>query len=252
MESFKANQEILFTFFDLIRMAGSDLLIEDYKQNYSMILSKNGAWPNAVYNLKGMSFVNDFFQSSIGTKINQQQVFFLIDSENKEQIDVLVKSGIKVVDYWLSMYLYLEKEILIDIPTGIDISIIVEEGESLNQWVGLVARELFNSKSLDSKVFNYLLAHNVELVLMKKAGQVIGSSLIYYNTNKEACIFMVAIDKAHRGLGLGRLIMDYSLSRMKRRNIERCLLQSTRLGIPLYNSLGFKEDGRYYWMIKIK
>ena len=252
MESLNANKKILFDFFDLIRMAGPDLLIEDSKQNYSLVISRNGTWPNAIYNLRGEFFVSDFFQSTIGRNINPHQVFFLIDTQNKEGIEVLANSNFKVVDYWSSMHLYLNKDFSTSIPAGVDISIIINENEVLNQWIDLVSRELFNSKYLDEQVFKYLLMQNIEFVLMKEAGQVIGSSLIYYSSNEEASIFMVAIDKAHRGRGLGRLIIDYSLCRMKKNNISRCLLQSTRRGIPLYYSMGFKEDGRYYWMNSIK
>ncbi|WP_421951133.1 GNAT family N-acetyltransferase [Pelagibacterium sp.] len=71
-------------------------------------------------------------------------------------------------------------------------------------------------------------------------GQLAGTILWWFQGAGHATIGLVIVDDAHRGRGLGRLLMEQGLAACAGRQI---LLHATLAGAPLYLKLGFVPAG---------
>jgi GNAT superfamily N-acetyltransferase len=58
-------------------------------------------------------------------------------------------------------------------------------------------------------------------------------------------IYAVGTVPEWRRRGLARALMEHVLADAQHRGARTATLQSTRMGLPLYNSLGFEPAGRY-------
>jgi GNAT superfamily N-acetyltransferase len=64
-----------------------------------------------------------------------------------------------------------------------------------------------------------------------------------------AWIGMVLTDNAYRRRGLARCLMRHALEYLRKRSVGWIKLDATELGVPLYESLGFREESRIErWM----
>jgi len=59
-----------------------------------------------------------------------------------------------------------------------------------------------------------------------------------------AWIGMVLTDPAHRGRGFARRLLEHTLEYLRGRAVDWIKLDATEMGIPLYQGLGFREEGR--------
>lgn len=79
-----------------------------------------------------------------------------------------------------------------------------------------------------------------EGVVAVEGGRVVGTALVTAYKSDCATINMVIVDKAIRGRGLGRKLMDAALQIVGGRPLR---LVATVEGLPLYEKLGLKETG---------
>jgi ribosomal protein S18 acetylase RimI-like enzyme len=79
-----------------------------------------------------------------------------------------------------------------------------------------------------------------------------GSTMIYIDDTGTAGIYMVGVKGKFRKQGLGKELILFCLDRLKKRGIDKCYLQSTRMGAPLYKSLNFQERDKYLIFCKVK
>jgi GNAT superfamily N-acetyltransferase len=67
-----------------------------------------------------------------------------------------------------------------------------------------------------------------------------------------AWIGMVLTQHEYQRRGLARCLMEHALEYLQRRSVTWIKLDATELGIPLYESLGFREEGRIERWIRPK
>lgn len=67
-----------------------------------------------------------------------------------------------------------------------------------------------------------------------------------------AWVGMVLTDSAYRRRGLARQLMEHALEYLRKRSVAWIKLDATELGAPLYESLGFREEGRIERWIRPK
>lgn len=67
-----------------------------------------------------------------------------------------------------------------------------------------------------------------------------------------AWIGMVLTDAAYRRRGLARQLMEHALAYLRNRSVAWIKLDATELGVPLYESFGFREEGRIERWIRPK
>ena len=67
-----------------------------------------------------------------------------------------------------------------------------------------------------------------------------------------AWVGMVLTDPAYRRRGLARQLMEHALQYLRNRSVAWIKLDATESGVPLYESLGFREEGRIERWIRPK
>ena len=72
-------------------------------------------------------------------------------------------------------------------------------------------------------------------------GQVVGTVTTTCYGTELAWIGMLLVDVAYRRQGFGRRLLLHALGWLERRNIHSVMLDATPLGLPLYESLGFRR-----------
>ncbi|HEY8744656.1 MAG TPA: GNAT family N-acetyltransferase, partial [Chloroflexota bacterium] len=78
--------------------------------------------------------------------------------------------------------------------------------------------------------------------VLEAAGQVVGTVTTTCYGIALAWIGMLLVDAAHRRQGFGRTLLLHALGWLEQRDIHSVMLDATPLGLPLYESLGFRRS----------
>jgi GNAT superfamily N-acetyltransferase len=77
---------------------------------------------------------------------------------------------------------------------------------------------------------------------IEHVGALIATATVVTYGRMLAWIGMVLVDPSHRGLGLGRRLMERALAFAEDRGIAWIKLDATEMGRPLYQALGFEDE----------
>ena len=241
------NIHNLFSLYNFIGQNVNDSILIN-TDLFSIISTNESIWPNIVFNLHinldGKDFNEKYFEI-----LNKENKNHLIISDNNAQEKIKLKElGYIHVDSWIGMNRDLDSRIeeIHFNPEGENIIIANENLKYLDQWVSIVSNELFNGEALEFNLFKKLVnSETCTVIGFLKNDTIIGSAMIYYDENGFAGIYMVAVDKGFRRLGIGLNILEFALSYIKDKKANKVILQSTKLGYPLYKKLGFEKDNIY-------
>ena len=223
-----------------------DFNIED---NYCFIQSHYSAWPNVIYNLKNKFNVDEKEVQEISNKIVSKELPALALIYNDATNTRLLKEyGFYTIEQWVLMELNLESEIKY---VNNNCNIVRTEIE-LQSWLNVVQRVLFANKTLDIRIFQYLMQKTTSFFYIIQNNEVVGTTLAYVDENNIAGIYMVCLNEQYRGKSLAKQLMNFTLKYLQKRSINKVVLQSTKEGIGLYKNLLFKESGIINLIYKIK
>ena len=96
-------------------------------------------------------------------------------------------------------------------------------------------------KDIESSYFN---RGGTFLVLETEDGSIIGAYGLYPMDGQACELRKMYLDRAHRGKGLGKFLLEDALSKAKRLGFEKMILETASVlkeAIALYKSYGFKE-----------
>lgn len=74
-------------------------------------------------------------------------------------------------------------------------------------------------------------------------GELVGTLLYWRHDRRFASLGMVIVDRARRGQGIGRRLMELAMADLQGRSV---LLNATAAGRPLYERFGFRTVGRVH------
>ena len=219
--------------------------------HFKILNEKSSVWPNIIYDLNSINLSVSVLDEVIN-KINDYNFEpVLLLEHNTDAINVLKKKGFLFVDRWTGMSIntFNIKKIVID-EAGLACSEI--KFEELPGWLRIVSRELFGGMPLSLDIFSYLMSIGCSLISLKRGNKIIGSCMVFYDDTDVAGIYMVCIEKNERSKGYGKYLINYALEVIANSGKNKAVLQSTRMGLPLYKSLGFTSDNIFNLFIKEK
>lgn len=218
---------------------------------YKMIKAETSVWPNMIYDID-INSRREIFLNSIYKDLNEftfRPILLLQHSD--EDVAFLKKIDFLLIDRWTGMSLSLEQKDANSFPSDFELSCREINEDELPIWINLVSEELFSKKFLELNIFSTLLAtRRSSLILLEKNKVAIGTSLIMYDVNNTAGIYMVCVKKEHRSKGYAKYLLSYTLDVIRKFKVTHVVLQSTRMGIPLYKSLNFNVQNSYNLFIK--
>jgi GNAT superfamily N-acetyltransferase len=224
-------------------------------EEYISVQLRNSVWPNITYSLNDGFLTNISVLESVSLDIENKKINPLIISNNdSSDIQLLKNKGIYLIDRWVLMNLNLKDFIYNKraiIGNEFEYGKITSDIE-LPDWIEILSNNLFDGKELNIDIFSFLMRSSSDLFYLKHNNKIIGTILVYYDENSIAGVYMVSIDKSERKQGLGGQLMNYALKEVKKKGIKKVTLQSTKLGVNLYNSLGFKKKNDINLFYKIK
>lgn len=243
----KENLNNLFSLYAAIEKINPGTSILDFDE-FQIVKTDNSVWPNIAFGIKEDEISAAVINAIEGEmqKVNMHPL--VICSDNPCCLANFKRQKFRPIQQWHAMYLdELGNQNNRKTSNQFDLNLLKDT--DIISWTSLVSEVLFKSDYLDPGIFNFLAQDGAELVGLKIGSQLVGSAMIYYDNDGYAGIYMVAIQPEFRRQGLGKLIIIFCLDQIKGNKRDKCFLQSTGAGIPLYNSLNFKKSGNYflYW-----
>lgn len=110
----------------------------------------------------------------------------------------------------------------------------------------------FRDQAYTKEMFIRLYRHCADLFFVtRRSGRIVGYAVTCAESGR-AEIVSIAIDPGHRRLGIGRLLMQHTLRRLKAlgvRKVHLAVRSTNTAGIRFYRTLGFsrtRKIARYY------
>lgn len=220
------------------------------QRNYSVLIANQSIWPNLIYSDKIDYLNDDFILNRIISNIEKDDLpSLLFNYEECFNNEKLKSKNIYLIDKWS----------LMDLDLNIDLVNVdkyhfekISTHKDIEDWVKVLSNNLFANKKLNSTIFRYLVNNGCELLQLKMENQIIATSLVYYDNNNVAGIYMVSVNKVFRGKGYGKLMMHYTFNCINEKKIKTITLQSTKSGFAMYSSLNFNQTGHINLFYKTK
>lgn len=217
---------------------------------FKIIRAEASAWPNMVYDITTETFCDDFVKS-IKARMAECNAGPVLFEPSAERIDIYKQNGILPADRWVGMI----KDELCDVDFSVlkdNIVVRNVKADEMVGWTNIVSAVLFGNKPISDSLFTSLPVVNNEYIGLWLDNAMIGTSMIHYDGSGTAGIYMVCVSEPYRGKGFGKILVEYCYKCIIERGGNRCLLQATQKGLPLYTSMGFIAFGNYTLLMKIR
>ncbi|NOT76630.1 MAG: GNAT family N-acetyltransferase [Cyclobacteriaceae bacterium] len=250
MDISKPEFENLTSFYTLI---GQNSEIGEYLKNEFITHCKgrNSIWPNAMWIDDYFGLSNERLTTFLGQyRKSDKRAMLLLPSDPDFQANAAGNGWIKLYQ-WQGMTIGISSLQRYETDPILKFSLVNDE-QTATQWLNFVSTHLFNRGQLNIKMFDFLRDNGCQLISLILNEQIIGSTLIYYDPNGVAGVFMVCVDKEFQGKGFGKQLMNFSFRLMQNKGIRNCVLQSTKEGQNLYRSIGFQDTMIHELYIKYK
>jgi ribosomal protein S18 acetylase RimI-like enzyme len=246
------NLDNLFSLYSFLGNVCEGVTVVSY-EGFKVVHSETSGWPNISFDVGGSTFNEDTVERITGAMVALKQRPTIILPYDPGQTGILRKAGYLPTDQWTGMsYRFNPHVSSPSMPEG-DISVFsIADTDGICAWTAVVNETLFERQNVDPGLFQCMVMNGTELVGISVGAEWAGSAMIYSDVDGRSGIYMVSIRGIYRNRGLGRSIMNYCLQQIERRGVSKCYLQSTRAGLDLYKSLGFKEFDKYIIYCKIK
>ncbi|HET6253711.1 MAG TPA: GNAT family N-acetyltransferase [Puia sp.] len=117
-------------------------------------------------------------------------------------------------------------------------------------WSSVAEEVLFKKEKLGADLFKYGCESGLfKLITGYSGDQAVSTTLLY--RGRQAGVYMVATLAAFQGKGLGKELMGFTGSVAAAEGYSALVLHSTKAGLRLYESLGYRSKGKlllYYCM----
>lgn len=242
--------------YSLFKHIGTNDKLVNYTEteHYFSIQTKSSAWPNAVFNFNDHFLEGESELQNISLSIQNKSLPPLcMVYGNNTNASLLKKYGFYTIEQWELMSFHFNENNSFETNVIENYSFGLVKNESdLNDWIDAVRNSLFHGKLLDKNIFSFLTSTDNDLIFIRKNNETVGATMIYYDKNETAGIYMVCINKELRGQGLGKELLTFTLKQIQKRKISKIVLQSTKAGLALYLKAGFIVSGICNLIYKIK
>ncbi len=247
MEWNQFNLNNLFSLYREIERTYPGTSIHNFN-DYYVVRTSGAKWPNIAYGMK-QEYITEETIHSIDREMSDLNMHpYLIAEYTSANYEKLTKFRFRPAERWQGMYLDNLGELMAPERDG-RLAFVFPEGKEIELWTNLVSDALFNTKYLHYEIFRLLKENGTLLVGLKIKNELVGTGMVYCDEAGIAGIYMIAVKEQYRGMGLGRMLVNFCLEQIRERKNNKCILQSTKAATSLYDSLNFKRCGTYllYW-----
>lgn len=249
MEWNKINLNNLFSLYREIEQTYSGTSIFDFN-DYYIVKTSGAEWPNIAYGIKQECITEGTIHSIDIEMQNLDMHPYLIAEYTDEGFKKLKEFRFRPAERWQGMYLDNLGALVIP-ETDSRVELFFPEDKEIELWTRLVSETLFNSKYLAHEIFRLLKQNGSLLVGLKMKKELIGTGMVYFDKTGIAGIYLISVKDQYRGQGMGRMLVNFCVEQIHNRKKDKCILQSTKGGLSLYDSLNFKRCGTYLLYLKM-
>lgn len=240
------NEENLFGLYDNIGQTG--LVKFSSTDAYHFVSASSKEFPQFVYQID----INKIIKTDFVEKIEKRELppYLKLNScqITNEFTCYLKQNGFRKISSEAAMQLG-NYDMLIKNKFNLEIYKVKDE-QSLNEFLYVLDKTLFATKKMPPEIIKNMMNETYfEAYYGVYEGKAVASSMAF-EYNGTAGLYMIAVLEEYRGKGFGKEITSYPILNSKLSS-TKIILQSTKLGNPLYKSLGFKEYCNFdlYWKV---
>ena len=201
---------------------------------FSSLSAKDATWPSKIFNLKE-NHVREL-KGNIATYHLTKSVA-VAESERLETL--LRTEGFAQTSSVAAMSMY--TNVTTQYATHPEIEKITDGFGA--ELLAKIASEAFGYTIYTNTIVPLLSSTKVQLFLGKHRNQYVSCGIVFKDSDGDSGLHMIGAKKEYRGLGLGKKMTEHLLS-IALRNDSQCIhLVASKIGAPIYHSLGFKNLG---------
>ncbi len=238
----KYKEDNIVGLFEVIGRASGQGIRKE--KDFCAILTPESAWPNVIY--KPQFKVNNLPEriSSLQKEIEKGICPHVLMTNSETSTDIIRKLedlNIKSSS-WTAMTIELNKKIEAKSINNLSIRVI-DSMEQMKIWCSIVQSELMENASLNQKVFNKLLYNKDIKFYLGFIDNEAVSTTMSFTFGDSVGVYLIATLAAHRRKGIGKQMTVRALNDAKDSGCSKGVLQATELGMPVYSSIGFRNNG---------
>ncbi|MDG1476831.1 MAG: GNAT family N-acetyltransferase, partial [Vicingaceae bacterium] len=229
--------------FNCINDSGNSKLITSLP--FETSFSSSSSWPDLIYLKDTTKEIKHLDLTSIVNKSPSKTL--LIDEKvlTEKNLSSIASVGFKPSAMWINMKLPLNAKNSAK-NTDLNIkSLEINQHTDIKSWIKIVEKVLFNGATLNPSIFtSEIKSGRFKLILAYKNNIPVGTTMLFYG--KQAGIYMVAIEKEYRKMGIAQALMNFAHNLAHKNGYEIVLLHSTKKGKNLYKKMGYIAENKNY------
>lgn len=220
---------------------------------FSIVYTYESYWPNMIFAIDENKFDEAELDEMCNILAKKKLFPLVIVSENEKLTKLFRVRNFMPVEQWTGMFIELIEPVR-EYSLSEDFELVTfKPGDDIGKFTETVSGNLFRSNKLDTQLFTSLLSGDrTEMLALFANDQIVGTTMIYYDENNTAGIYMVSANKDFRQKGVGTSLINKALIEIRKRGISHCVLQSTKQAISLYQKAGFEKKSviNLFWKVK--
>ena len=201
---------------------------------FSSLSPKDATWPSKIFDLK------EHHIEALKQKITNNHLSKSVAVEENEVLEILLRSKgfiqtssvtamTKKIDEKIQHSVYPEIEKVTDILSA--------------RTFAKIASKAFGYQIYESTIIPLIQSTKVQLFLGKHENKYVSCGIVFMDANGDSGLHMIGAKKEFRGLGLGKKMTQHLLSVALRNESDYIHLVASKLGAPIYQKLGFQNQG---------
>ncbi|MCL6267769.1 GNAT family N-acetyltransferase [Flagellimonas myxillae] len=201
---------------------------------YYTISAKNFTWPSRIFNLINPDV------GLLKEKIKLKLIPHSIAVEDGNCIgDELKNEGFSTKSIVDGMTLLLKPSSSFLASTHI---VRISNQEELKVFAS-IASEAFGYTIYPSSLSGLLVGNRAKLFIGSYKDKFVSCGILFLDSNNDCGLHMIGTRKGFRGLGIGKMMTEHLLNQAIKNKSKEIHLVASKLGLPIYNSLGFQKRG---------
>lgn len=241
----KYIEDHLYSFYRKAANHGG-LTVKNFSE-FSVVSGIPGTWPNHCFNLRVNEDKIPAFSRFIVSEMKLQRIPPLVvvgNSVNQVLVnESFLQENMRIVMQWSGMAAPVKGKYELPEIAGLKIEL-VRNTQDLDTYLHLISTQLMQNRVPERKAFEKFISDPaITMYLTFLNGEPVGTALLYIN-NDVAGIYMVTVQEAMRGKGIGKALTATIMNEASRKSCKLAILHATIDGERVYRKFEFEEYGK--------
>ncbi|MBN2276067.1 MAG: GNAT family N-acetyltransferase [Bacteroidales bacterium] len=242
----------LFSLYKAFADAGDYNVIKH--ASYTRIETGKSAFPRNIFQIDTGMDDDALSELTRLIKDGEASPFLIFRDDNAPVVfaERLKENNFRQVMKWPGMAIPLYDDLKIMAVDDKNIAIRkIEDKREIDTWTGMVEKVLFNGKRLDRQALQTLAYSQGGALYTGFLNGMAAGTLLSWSAGQVTGFYMITTLPEFRKKGIARQMMQTALRDASSAGCRYAVLESTQMGLSLYQRAGFKEYCSFsiYWML---